>query len=78
MSWHVEEFAEESILRCLDLDNTLIDLDSNHNSDLFQEVLDVIGILPNLNSFGILLPSNHHLLQSLISAIENWEVRHFK
>ena len=65
-------------MRCLDLDNTLIDLDSNHNSDLFQEVLDVIGILPNLNSFGILLPSNHHLLQSLISAIENWEVLHFK
>ena len=75
---HVQTFAEASILRDLDLDNSLGPVDRTANSDLFKEVLNVIGILPNLNSFGIRVPSDCNSLQILVGAIAEWNVCHFK
>ena len=78
LNQHVQTFADRSILRDLDLQDTFGGLNPKVNNALFQDVLKVIGILPNLISFGIHEPSDPNLLQVLAGAIGNWKIRHFK
>ena len=75
---HVEVFAYGSILRDLDLNDTMHCLDSNRHCDLFRDLLHVVGSLPTLKSFGIQEPRHPCLLQILVEAIGHWKIRHFK
>ena len=75
---HTRLVAERSILKQLDLDNTLSGLYPNIHGNLFQDLLDIIGNLPNLESFGILEPTSPILLRILADAIEKWKISHFK
>ena len=75
---HVQTFANGSVLRDLDLNDTMKCLGSNRHSDLFRDLLNVVSSLPNLNSFGIQEPRDPRLLQILVGAIGHWRFRHFK
>ena len=75
---HTRSFAERSILKQLDLDNTLSGLDPDIHGNLFQDLLDIVGDLPNLKSFGILEPSSPISLRILADAIQKWKISHLK
>ena len=75
---HVQTFADGSILRDLDLDDTLSGLDPSTDSDLFQVFSHVIGLLPNLKSFGIFEPSDPCFLPFVADAIGRLKISHFK
>jgi len=75
---HVHVFAYGSILRDLDLNDTMHCLDSKRHCDLFRDLLHVVGSLPTLKSFGIQEPRHPSLLQILVEAIGHWKIRHFK
>jgi hypothetical protein len=79
LNHHVQTFADGSILRDLDLQDTinyLLDLDAP--DELFRDLLNIIGFLPNLISFGIHEPYDPNWFQILAGAIGNWKIRHFK
>ena len=75
---HVQTFSDGSILRDLDLDNTLNGLDPSVHRDVFQVVCFVFRLLPNLKSFGIFEPTDPFFIQILADAIENLKISHFK
>jgi len=81
LNQHVQTFADQSILRDLDLQNSLCifcRLDPNAHDVLYQDLVNVIGNLPNLISFGIHEPNNSNGLPILAEAIGNWKIRRFK
>ena len=74
LEFHTEKYADGSILRHLDLDDSLLYVDMT----TFANLLDTIGDLPNLESFGICEPRDHNSLETMVGAIRNWKVPHFK
>ena len=78
LNQHVQTFADQSILRYLDLQDSLCCLDPNVHGALYGDLVKVIGILPNLTSFGIHEPNNSDWLRILAGAIGSWKICHFK
>ena len=72
LSDHVWKFADASKLQVLDLGRLV----NCTNTEIQQELLEVIGMLPNLHSFGITLEKVSSL-ESLIGSISQWKIRHF-
>jgi len=70
---HIDLFQGQSRLKVLDL------RDSLHNAfgEDFEDLFTVLGILPNLDSFGMTV-SNIALLETIAGEIGSWKIRCFK